>query len=179
MKKTVTLLISALTLIGVLAGCGNSGKNDGENGAGQAGPEGTLSEIIDEIYENKDPGLMVATMDVTISDSNSLKSYTGLDSADKISEACVSETMIGAQAYSLVLARVKDSADAEDVANAMKSGIDRRKWICVEADDLRVAACGDVVMLIMVSSQLSDAVTAAEIVEAFKTVCGGSLTVEL
>ena len=32
-----------------------------------------------------------------------------------------------------------EGADAKTVAESMKSGIDTRKWICVEADDLKVA----------------------------------------
>ena len=55
----------------------------------------------------------------------------------------------------------------------LKNGIDQRKWICVEADDLRVAAAGDVVVLMMVSSDHADVATAAGIIEAFGTVAGG------
>ena len=64
----------------------------------------------------------------------------------------------------------------DEIAAEMKAGINPAKWICVEADDLQVVACGDVVLLIMVSSQLS--VTSQDIVDAFREVCGGTLTVE-
>ena len=60
----------------------------------------------------------------------------------------------------------------------MKAGINPRKWVCVEADDLQVVASEDVVLLLMVSSQLSDSVTSQQIVDAFREVCGGTLTVE-
>ena len=83
--------------------------------------------------------------------------------------------MIGSQAYSMVLVRVADEKDSESVANEMKEGINPAKWICVQADDLKVAVYRDVVMLIMVSSQLADTVTAQEIVDAYKTVCGGEI----
>ena len=59
----------------------------------------------------------------------------------------------------------------------MLNGINPAKWICVEADDVRVAAYDDLVMLIMVSSQFEDTVTGKEIVSAFKKVCGSSLDV--
>jgi len=55
----------------------------------------------------------------------------------------------------------------------MMNGIDQRKWICVEADDLRVAAAGDTVVLMMVSSEHADVATAADIIEAFGTIAGG------
>ena len=53
----------------------------------------------------------------------------------------------------------------------MKSGVDPRKWICVEADDMLVAGYADVVMLIMVSS--SGDLTAQSFVDAFQKVVGG------
>lgn len=190
MKKLISILLAATMLIGLLAACGSQSNTQtsgsGSNGtdiSGSAnevkGPEGDLSSIIDNIYKEKAPGLAVGTVSVDVADAEKLKYYTGLDSADKIKEASVSEAMIGSQAYSLVLVRVNKSEDAEDVAKTMKEGIDQRKWICVEADDLRAVACGDVVMLMMVSSTFADTVTAEHMVDAFKTVCGGTLTVDL
>ena len=139
----------------------------------------TLSEIIDMIYEKKPVEISVMTSSVDLTNADMLKYNTGLDSADKIKEAAVSEAMIGSQAYSLVLVRVNDSADAADVAQSMKDGINTAKWICGQADDLQVSAYNDLVLLIMVDSQLSDTVTSAEITDAFKEICGGTLSVEL
>ena len=139
----------------------------------------TLSEIIDMIYEKKPVEISVMTSSVDLTNADMLKYNTGLDSADKIKEAAVSEAMIGSQAYYLVLVRVNDSADAADVAQSMKDGINTAKWICVQADDLKVSAYNDLVLLIMVDSQLSDTVTSAEITDAFKEICGGTLSVEL
>lgn len=190
MKKLIAMLLAAAMLIGLLAACGSQsdtripGADSNETSISSStnevkGPEGDLSSIIDNIYKEKDTGLGVGTASVDIANAENLKYFTGLDSADKIKEASVSESMIGSQAYSLVLVRVNKSEDAEDVAKAMKEGIDRRKWICVEANDLRVVACGDVVMLIMVSSELAETVTSEQMMDAFKTVCGGTLTVNL
>ena len=65
---------------------------------------------------------------------------------------------------------VRTNADAaKTLAESMKSGIDTRKWICVEADDLKVTAFGDVVMLIMVGSETG--MTAQSFVDAFGKVC--------
>ena len=52
--------------------------------------------------------------------------------------------MMGSMAFSMVLVRVAEDTDSKTVAESMKSGIDTRKWICVEADDLKVAGFGDV-----------------------------------
>ena len=55
----------------------------------------------------------------------------------------------------------------------MKAGIDPRKWICVEADDLMIAAYGDVAMLIMVDS--TNGLSAQPYVDAFAEVAGAEL----
>ncbi|MGB4658743.1 MAG: hypothetical protein WBI07_06170 [Mobilitalea sp.] len=110
---------------------------------------------------------------------DSVKYYTGLSDASKVKDLLVSETMIGSQAYSLVLVQLNKAEDAETVANEMLEGIDPRKWICVEADDLQIVTQSDLVMLIMVSSELKDSVTSVEIVDAFKEVRGEELDFEL
>lgn len=88
----------------------------------------------------------------------------------------VSEPMISSIAYSLVLVRVEDAKNAQSIAQQMKDGINPHKWVCVEADDLAVCGYGDVVMLIMVSSDFAgDGITAQALVDAFQSVCGGKL----
>lgn len=167
MKRVFAAVLAAVMMLCTLTACGKKAPNNLEGKS--------LSEIVDLIYAEKEPGIMVETMDVSIEDSEFLKYDTGLSSSDKITAAAVSEAMIGSQAYSMVLVRVADEKDSESVANEMKEGINPAKWICVQADDLKVAVYRDVVMLIMVSSQLADTVTAQEIVDAYKTVCGGEI----
>ena len=167
MKRVFAAVLAAVMMLCTLTACGKKAPNNLEGKS--------LSEIVDLIYAEKEPGIMVETMDVNIEDAEFLKYDTGLSSADKITAAAVSEAMIGSQAYSMVLVRVADEKDSESVANEMKEGINPAKWICVQADDLKVAVYRDVVMLIMVSSQLADTVTAQEIVDAYRTVCGGEI----
>ena len=152
---------------------------DTENGNTQDTADHGLSSMIKEIYKVKNPGLMVADIPVDLSNSDSVKYYTGLSDASKIKEAVASEAMIGSQAYSLVLVQLNDEKDAETVADEMLKGIDTRKWICVEADDLRVVGHDDVIMLFMVSSALKENVTSKQMVDAFKEVCDGELDIEL
>lgn len=170
MKRMITTLL-AIVMMFTLTAC-----NNGKEAAEVKNLEGTTSELIEKVYETTKPEFPLMTQEVDLTDSEAVKYMTGLDSADKISEVAVSESMTGSQAYSLVMARVKDAKDAKEVAEAMKAGIDPAKWVCVEADDMAIAGYGDVAMLIMVSSQFSDSVTAEGIVDAFKTVCGGTLS---
>ncbi len=142
--------------------------------SGAASVAGTPAEIIEKIYgEYPVADLPLGTIEIDLADPDALMMFTGLSSADKISAAAASESMMGAQAYSLVVVKVKDAKDAEAVATEMMNGIDQRKWICVEADDLRVAAAGDTVVLMMIGSAHADVATAKDIIDAFGTVAGG------
>ena len=136
-------------------------------------PTGSPAEIIDQIYAKFPVAEMpLGTIEIDINDADMLKMFTGLSSASQIESAAASEAMMGSQAYSLVVVKAKSTGDAADVMEEMVNGIDQRKWICVEADDLRVAAAGDVVVLMMVSSQHADVVTAEGIIGGFEAVAG-------
>ena len=176
MKKITALLLAMILLLGMLTGCDTAAPAPD---AAAAGPEGTLGEILDGIYATVKPEFDVIAMPIDLTDADSVKYFTGLDADDKVAEALVSESALCAQAYSLVLVRVNDAADAAAVAEEMKAGIDPRKWICVGADDLRVAGAGDVVMLIMVSTEYADTITADAVVTAFADLCGGSVAIDL
>ena len=169
MKKQASLLLIVVLLMS-LAACT-------EKAAPQKGPEGTPGEIIDKIYENHQAlKLSVFTMDLDLADPDAVAYNTGLESGDKLSAAAVSEAMMG-QAYSLVVARVKDAADAGQVAKDIYDKVNTAKWICVEADTKTAAYCGDVVMFFMVGSQFAESATTETMLEAFKTVCGGDITI--
>ena len=68
---------------------------------------------------------------------------------------------------------VMEGSDAKTVAENMKAGIDTRKWICVEANDVMAAGYGDVVMFIMLDN--GNGMTAQSFVDAFAKVVGAEL----
>lgn len=153
--------------------------NAGSNDASVDLSGKTAAEIISMIYEKKPVDLDLETDTLDLSDADAVKLIAGLSSTDGIKEIAVSEPMMGSQAYSMVLVRVSDSANAASVAQTMKDNINPRKWICVEADDIKAASKGDLALFFMVDSEFADTVTASEIMEAFKSVCGGSLDSEI
>ena len=172
MKKIVAIVL-ALSLVLSLAACG--GKKTQETEAPALKVEGTMEELLNKTIEQRPVEFMGGVIPVDLTDSSedglwALKSYTGLDDAAKITEAAAFEPMMGSMAFSMVMVRTAEGADSKAVAESMKSGIDPRKWICVEADDLKVAGFGDVVMLIMVNSD--SGMTAQSFVDAFSTVAG-------
>lgn len=178
MKKLILMLMAVLIL---LSGCRR------ETLPETSGPETTqteapvqdnrtLEELINAIYAEQPMPIMTASVPVDLQDEWAVKSYTGLDSSENIREAVASESMIGAQAYSLVLVLLRDGADAQSVAQQMRDGIDQRKWVCAYADDLMVSGKNDLVMLVMIDSTFADeGATAQSLTDAFQTAVGGTL----
>ena len=193
MKKLIAMLL-ALALVFAMAACGATEIEETEP-ATEATTEATeivteeaTEEVTEEIVEEEDfvieltamenllnsiveiqpVEFMGMTMPVDLADVDAVKYFTGLDTAEGVKEAAVFEPMIGSIAFSMVAVQVEEGADAAAVAEAMESGIDTRKWICVEANDLLVVNAGDVVLLVMVDS--NNGLTAQSFVDAFLSI---------
>lgn len=138
-----------------------------------------LDATITAITEKSPVEFMAGIIPVDVTDTTedglwAIKSFTGLASAEKLTAAVAYESMMGSQAFSLVLVQVKDAADAQAVAQEMKDNIDMRKWVCVGADEIAVVGSGDVIMLIMVDSANLGLKTES-FVTAFTEVMGGQV----
>ena len=127
-----------------------------------------LTALVDKIYEGVSiemPMLMTQALDMT--DSETVKYFTGLENIDDIEYVVASEPMMTSQAYSLMLVKVKDGVDADAIAKSMNENVDERKWICVTAEKIYSVASGDVVCLVMSNEQ-----TAKTVYDSFKTLAG-------
>ena len=170
MKKYIALML-ALVLAVSMAACGK--------GAADKTPlAGTMDENAAKIMEIAPVEFMAGPMPVDLTDTSedgkwALNYFTGLQSADNVTDVAVYEPMMGSQAFSLVLVRTAEGADPKAVAQEMKDNIDPRKWICVGADEIIAAGYSDTVMLIMVDSQMG--ISAQSYVDAFAQVAGGEL----
>ena len=170
MKKFIAFILVAVMAMSMIA-CGNKA-------ADKAPLEGTMEENIMKVMEIAPVEFMVGTMPVDLTDTSedglwALSYFTGLQSADSITDVAVYEPMMGSQAFSLVMVRTAEGADPKAVAEEMKAGIDPRKWICVGADEIMAAGYGDTVMFIMLDSQLG--LSAQSYVDAFQQVAGAEL----
>ena len=137
-----------------------------------------MEELLNKVIAENPVEFMGGVMPIDLTDTSedglwALKSFTGLDSAESITEAAAYEPMMGSLAFSMVMVRVAEGSDAKVVAENMKAGIDTRKWICVEANDVMAAGYGDVVMFIMLDS--NNGMTAQSFVDAFAKVVGAEL----
>ena len=124
-----------------------------------AEPDTELSGMVDTIYEAYPVELMMMTTSaVNLGDESWCTYNTGLtaEQAALVEAGVLSESMTGSQAYSLVLLRVKDEADAQTIADAVLNNIQMNKWVCTMADKARVATFGDKVLFVMSNSELAD-----------------------
>lgn len=162
MKKILAIVLALTVVLVCFAACGNKSKTDvtstdaEETTAASTTVDMAITDIIPKLYEANPVEFPADTagMPVDLADADAVNMYTGLTDASLIKEAYFSESMIGAQPYSLVIARAAEGADVEAVKKAMFDGINTRKWVCVEADQLTVASTGDLVILCMVGSDL-------------------------
>ena len=125
----------------------------------QAEPDAELSEMVDAIYKIQPVELMgMETTAIDLTDETWYSYLAGLtaDNVGKVDAAVISEPMTGSQAYSLVLLRLRDKADAREIADSMEENISMRKWVCVEADKARVVSFDDKLLYVMADSELVD-----------------------
>lgn len=138
-------------------GFGVDPEGTGESAAAE--PDAELSDMVEAIYKIEPVDLMgMETTAIDLSDETWYSYLAGLtaDNVSKVDAAVISEPMTGSQAYSLVLARVKDAAGAKEIATSMEDNINLRKWVCVAADRARVVTFGDKVLFVMADSELAD-----------------------
>lgn len=127
---------------------------------GEAPADEALTGVVEAIYEKQPVELMMAPVTaVDLTNADWLSYNTGLSAewADKVDAGVLSESMTGSQAYSLVVLRLKDAADAEQAAQTMLDNIDPAKWVCVMADKQLVRTYGDTVVFCMSATSLIDA----------------------
>jgi len=170
MKKFIALIL-VIAMAASLVACGSKS-------ADKAPLEGTMEENVMKVMEIAPVEFMAGPMPVDLTDTSedgkwALSYFTGLQSAENITDVCVYEPMMGSQAFSLVMVRTAEGADPKAVAEEMKNNIDPRKWICVGADEIMAAGYSDTVMFIMVDSQMG--LHAQTYVDAFQQVAGAEL----
>ena len=186
MKKAIALLLVFATLFS-FAACKNTDKpgNEQTNPSSQetlpaeTEPETEpntqptdldLLAMIDEIYKVQPLDFEVFNSEIDLSDTDSLTYYTGLTDASGVKSAAVSEGAMCTMPYSLVLFQLEADADAEEVGAEIIKGVDPRKWISVEAEDVKLVANGYLIMLIMTPADATQ--TSADFIAAFTEVRG-------
>lgn len=132
------------------------------SGSGNKGSVETpkdINDIINTINKNnKDVLPELETMKVDIKNIDEVTSYTGLKTNDGIESIVVSVPLITAQAYSVAIVKVKESADVEKIKQEMLDNIDMRRWICVSAEQLYITNSGNVIFSVMADKYIAETV---------------------
>lgn len=118
-----------------------------------------INNIINTINKNnKDLLPELETMKIDVKNIDEVTSYTGLKTNDDIESITVSVPMITAQAYSVAIVKVKDSADVEKIKQEMLDNIDMRRWICVSAEQLYITNSGNLIFSVMADKDIAKTV---------------------
>ena len=132
------------------------------SGSGDKGSFNTTKDIktlINTINkDNKDILPELETMKINVKNIDEVTSYTGLTTNDGIESITVSVPVMTAQAYSVAIVKVKDSADVEKIKQEMLDNIDMRRWICVSAEQLYITNSGNVIFSVMADKDVAKAV---------------------
>lgn len=191
MKKIIALILVAV-MLAALASCGKDPNNESTSSSSStsATTESTkneqttettttsdpvtppekkeLADIISATYEKHPISIGVSTdkLDLEL-DADTIQFISAVKSIDKVSEISISGPMMAPPAYQMVVVRVKDASDAESVAKEMLENANPAKWVCVQAECVRVGVCGDTIMMVMYSVD-----DATALINAFGEVCG-------
>lgn len=118
-----------------------------------------INNIINTINKNnKDLLPELETMKIDVKNIDEVTSYTGLKTNDDIESITVSVPLITAQAYSVAIVKVKDSADVEKIKQEMLDNIDMRRWICVSAEQLYITNSGNLIFSVMADKDIAETV---------------------
>ena len=144
--KKVLLVIIMFVLCLTLTGCKD--KN----------VEGSLEEIMTKVYstlKQDETPMMLTNTQIT---EENVEAYLG--TADiKFKEALASESATGSIAHSVVLIRVDEKTNVEQVKEKIENSVNPRKWICVDAEDVEVESKGNLILLVMSNEKTAEKIT--------------------
>ena len=110
-----------------------------------------LKNMINSIYNDLGDTLPALDFQNIDSSTESLKYYTGLSDGNNVDFFVVSEPLMNAQAYSLVVIKVKDTSKIETMKQEMYNNINMAKWLCVSAEKLYITNSDDIIFMVMAS----------------------------
>ena len=115
--------------------------------------EGKLEDLMLKLYAGIPEENLPMLVDMPI-DSENVEAYLGTKEVD-FHEALVREPAMTSVPHSVALVRLKDAKDADAAVEKIRSSVDPRKWICVEASNVIVKSKGNLVVLIMCDTEMT------------------------
>lgn len=158
MNKKQNILVIALILLAVIS-FGIIILVSGKENTSSLETTKDIIKMINSINkDNKNVLPELETMKIDVKNIDEVTSYTGLTSNDDIESIVVSVPLITAQAYSVAVVKVKDTADVEKIKQEMLDNIDMGRWICVSAEQLYITNSGNVIFSVMTDKDIAKAV---------------------
>ncbi len=169
-KIIIAVVVAAIAIIAIIVVIGMMNRTviGVDKTALTANSVEELASLVDKVYEGATVDLYdTETIKIDLTDDSAVKSYTGLENGNDLEYAVVSEPLINAQAYSLVMAKVKNGVNANQIAEQMADNVNPRKWICVSAEKVYAVNSGDIVFLVMSNEEMTN-----DIFDSFKKLSG-------
>ena len=108
-----------------------------------------VKSMVKSIYNDLGDTLPSLEFQDINSSTEAWKRYTGLSDSSNVDFIVISEPMMNAQAYSLVVLKVKDKSKIESMKQEMYDNINMAKWICVSAEKMYITNNDDVIFMVM------------------------------
>lgn len=141
----IALAVVMLAVIMLVRGRGN------ETSTSKFGTVDDVKTMVKSIYKDLGDILPALEFQKINNSTESLNYFTGLSDSSNVKFAVVSEPLMNAQAYSLVVLKVKDVSKIEDMKQEMYDNINMAKWICVSAEKLYITNSDDIIFMVMAS----------------------------
>ena len=141
----IALAVVMLAVIMLVRGRGN------ETSTSKFGTVDDVKTMVKSIYKDLGDILPALEFQKINSSTESLNYFTGLSDSSNVKFTVVSEPLMNAQAYSLVVLKVKDVSKIEDMKQEMYENINMAKWICVSAEKLYITNSDDIIFMVMAS----------------------------
>lgn len=165
MNKNMKIMIIVILIIVAIAICGfcvfkfmGNGDINKTVSNIQISNEEEMTNFIEDIYAGIEDMPMLETSIIDCNDIENVYVYTGLNNGDELEMLAVSQSLINAQAYEVVVAKVKPGIDAKKIAEDISNNVDMRRWICVSAEKLYSASTGDIVFMVMADKETAGVV---------------------
>lgn len=143
----IALAVVMLAVIMLVRGRGN------ETSTSKFGTVDDVKTMVKSIYKDLGDILPALEFQKINSSTESLNYFTGLSDSSNVKFAVVSEPLMNAQAYSLVVLKVKDTSKIESMKQEMYDNINMAKWICVSAEKLYITNSDDIIFMVMASDE--------------------------
>lgn len=157
MKKVIAFILGAVLVASLLTGCGR-GKE------GTVRLEGSCAEILERVYANaslsEDMRNSMVNFETGELNEENIEYMIGTGDV-KYTDSVYSVPMINVVPYQCVLLRVASGQDIGAAKEELLQHADPRKWICVEAESVAVENVGDVILVILGSTENVSAVREA------------------